>query len=180
MSVTRCFTILGDSNVKRHLNPMNCRDRPLMSGCQQVPCGRLSLLAEALKEIRPESDVCLLSCVTNFITGSEDAGSSISFRIDPVLREFVEALNSVSATQPDRIFLVSPPMYRRVPLWYRDNLPEVLTKFAEIMKLRGPGIHLMPSFATPDFERDASISRPIPASSSPCICSTAPQVFSPA
>ena len=154
MSVTRCFTILGDSNVKRHLNPMNCRDRPLMSGCQQVPCGRLSLLAEALKEIRPESDVCLLSCVTNFITGSEDAGSSISFRIDPVLREFVEALNSVSATQPDRIFLVSPPMYRRVPLWYRDSLPEVLTKFAEIMKLRGPGIHLMPSFATPDFERD--------------------------
>ena len=154
MSVSRCYSILGDSNVKRHLNPMNCRDRPLMSGCQQVPCGKLALLGEALKTIRPESDVCLMSCVTNFITGSEDARSSVSFRIDPVLREFVETLNAVSASQPDRVFLVAPPMYRRVPLWYRDSLPEVLTKFSDIMKLRVAGIHLLPSFATPDFERD--------------------------
>ena len=154
MSVSRFFSILGDSNVKRHLNPTNCRDRPLMSGCQLVPCGKLALLDEALKTVRPESTVCLISCVTNFLTGSEDAGSSVSFRIDPVLREFIEVLNKASESRPELIFLVTPPMYRRVPLWYRDGLPEVLTKFSDAMKIRGPLIHLLPSFPTPDFESD--------------------------
>ena len=121
MSVSRCYSILGDSNVKRHLNPMNCRDRPLMSGCQQVPCGKLALLGEALKTIRPESDVCLLSCVTNFITGSEDAGSSVSFRIDPVLREFVETLNAVSASQPDLVPGCSPDVSTHSTLVSRQS-----------------------------------------------------------
>ena len=62
------FTLIGDSNVKTHMNPMNCRDRPLMSGAQVLTCGRLEVLAESLKQIRQESNVCLFSCVTNFLT----------------------------------------------------------------------------------------------------------------
>ena len=46
-------------------------------------------------------------------------------------------------------------MYRRLPLWYRDGLPEVLTRFsAELMRERPPNLLSMASFPTPSFEDD--------------------------
>ena len=131
MSVQLRFSILGDSNVQRHLNQTNCRDRPLMKGCQLLPCGRVALLAEALRSVREDSTVIMLSCLTNFLTGSDEAGSSVSFRVDPVLRSVHEAINVTAEEKPSVFFIVAPPMYRRSPLWYRDGLPEVLTKFSE-------------------------------------------------
>ena len=89
MSQDRVFSILGDSNVQRHMNPMNCRDRPLMTGAQVIPCGRLSLLSAALGSIRPESNLCIMSCITNFITSSP-ASDSVSIRSEPVMLEFLE------------------------------------------------------------------------------------------
>ena len=44
----RIFSIIGDSNIKRHMNLKNCHDQPLMSRCEVIPPGKLSLLAEAL------------------------------------------------------------------------------------------------------------------------------------
>ena len=82
IKMSRIFSLLGDSNIKRHMNPTNCRDRPLMSGCEVLPCGRLSVLAESLKSIRSESNVVILSCLTNFITMSEESGSTAS-RVAP-------------------------------------------------------------------------------------------------
>ena len=81
------FSVVGDSNIKRHMNPTNCRDRPMMSGAQVIPCGKAALLSEALRSVRSESNVVLMSCFSNFLTSSEAAGASLSFRIDPVLQE---------------------------------------------------------------------------------------------
>ena len=36
MAQSRCVSIIGDSNIKRHMSTNNCRDRPLMSGAQIV------------------------------------------------------------------------------------------------------------------------------------------------
>ena len=154
MSVARCFSILGDSNVQRHMNPTNCRDRPLMSSCQVVPCGRLSLLAESLRSVKAETTVCILACVTNFLTASEDAGGSVGFRVEPVLLEMLAVLGAAAGAFPDRAYLVAPPMYRHSPLWYRDGLPEVLNKFSGVMKTRPANVHLMSSFATPELISD--------------------------
>ena len=148
------FSLIGDSNVKRHMNPMNCRDRPMMSSCQVLPCGRLSALAETLKSIRQETSVAIIACLTNFLTASEEAGSSVCFRIDPVLREALSVINEAAVSLPDLCFVVSPPMYRTTPIWYRDSLPEVLTKFSEVFKGRSVNVHLMSSFATPVLEPD--------------------------
>ena len=152
--MSRIFSIVGDSNIQRHMNPTNCRDRPLMSGSEVIPCGKLSILAEALKSVREESTICVVSCVSNFLTGSKSAGSTVSPRFEPVLSDFCKALNLASGDRPDLIYLVSAPMYRRTPLWYRDSLPEILTKFSEAMKQRGPQIHLLSSFPTPTLEPD--------------------------
>ena len=156
MSQTLVFSLLGDSNVVRNMTPFNCRDRPLINSAQLIPCGRLDLLAESLHQIRAESNICLMSCVTNFLTGSDSAqvSGSVSQRIDPILIEFMRLLNTIATENPDRLFLISPPMYRMFPVWYRDGMPEVLKKFSEAMRPRVNNIHLLPSFSTPSFESD--------------------------
>lgn len=154
MSTVRRFSILGDSNVKRHLNPTNCRDRPQMSGCQLLPCGRLSVLSESLRSVRKDSTVVMLSCLTNFLTSSDEAGASVSFRVEPVLREVHESVCASANEQKEVYFLVAPPMYRLSPLWYRDGLPEVMTKFSSVFSDRPKNVLLMASFATPEFESD--------------------------
>ena len=153
MSLPRCFTLIGDSNVRRHMNPTNCRDRPLMSGCQVLPCTKLSLLAESLKAIRSESTVCVLSCLTNFIASSSEAGA-VSHRVVPILQDVLQAVNEAAQSTPGRNFLISPPMYRKTPLWYRDGMPEIMTKFSEIMSGRRESVYLMSSFPNPVLEDD--------------------------
>lgn len=147
------FTVIGDSNIKRHLNPLNCRDRPLMIGAQSISCGRLEVLAESLKQVRKESNVCLFSCITNFLTRSEGS-STITLRVEPVFIEFLSKLETLCSERPDLRCLVSPPMYREEPLWYRDNLPQILTKFSEVFSRRPAAVLLMPSFPSPVLEDD--------------------------
>ena len=152
--MSRIFSIVGDSNVQRHMNPTNCRGRPLMSGCEVIPCGKLSLLAEGLRSVRSETSLCIVSCLTNFLTDSKSAGSSVSHRVEPVMSEFCKIISEASRARPDLVCLVSAPMYRRAPLWYRDALPEILTRFSEVMRQRSGQVHLMSSFATPELESD--------------------------
>ena len=125
-----------------------------MSGCQLLPCGRVALLAEALRSVREDTNVVLLSCFTNFLTSSEEAGSSVNFRVDPVLRSVCETVTAAATEKSSVFFILAPPMYRRSPLWYRDGLPEVMTKFSEIFQERPPNMLMMSSFATPEFEAD--------------------------
>ena len=62
---------------------------------------------------------------------------------------------AASVVAPDRVFLICPPMFRTLPLWYRDSLPEVLTKFSQCLASGfPPNVQLMPSFSTPQFEDD--------------------------
>ena len=159
MAQLQVYTLLGDSNIQRSMNSTNCRDRPLMSEAQVIPCGRLELLAEALRQVRASSNVIVLSCVTNFITGSPDDVSSISIRVEPILKEFQNIVESFASAEAnlERLFLIAPPMYRSFPIWYRDGVSEVLQKFSTMMcsKASGPSnVHLLPSFSTPTFETD--------------------------
>ena len=151
------FSLLGDSNIQRAMNSTNCRDRPLMSNAQVVPCGHIGILAEALRQVRPSTNVAVLACITNFITSSTDDMSSVSNRVEPILKEFLAVLEKASAEHRERLYLVAPPMYRSFPIWYRDGVSEVLQKFSSVLSSK-PGdlvnVHLLPSFPTPAFESD--------------------------
>ena len=154
MSVYR-FSIVGDSNVKNNMGSTNCRDRPLMSKAQVIPCTKLSVLAESLRSIRTESNVCVVSCITNFLTAVAGV-SPVSQRVEPVLRECFETISEACTSRPETSFLVCPPMYRANPHWYCQGLPEILQKFSDVMRSpdRPPNLLLMPSFPTPDFQDD--------------------------
>ena len=53
-------------------------------------------------------------------------------------------------------------MYRQSPLWYRDGLPEILTLFSQVMNSDKSvsNLHLLPSFATPEFDKDGILLTP--------------------
>ena len=146
------FSIIGDSNVKRHMSPMNCRDRPLMTSAQILHCGRLEVLSESIKQIRAESNICVFSCVTNFLTSSTGS-SNVSLRVEPILMDFLAKVESLQTSRPDVRCLVCPPMYSEAPIWYRDSLPQILKKFSDVFS-QSSEVLILPSFATPDFESD--------------------------
>jgi hypothetical protein len=152
----RCFSIIGDSNVTRNLTKVNCRSNPLMKASQVIPCGHLEVLSEALRQVRAESNVCVLSCITNLFTSIPDnAASPVSHRVEPVLTEFRDVILAACESNPEVSYLVSPPMYRTHPYWYRDGLAEVMTLFSSTLgQERPPNLNLLPSFATPTFESD--------------------------
>ena len=154
MSIVHRFSLLGDSNIRRHVNKNSLRASPCLKACQVIPCGGMEVFSSSLESVRSETNVCILSCVTNFITSSEGP-SSIAHRVEPVLQEVRALLHSACAANSSRMYLVSPPMYRTNPLWYREGLPEVLNLFSQVMGQERPeNLHLLPSFATPDFDGD--------------------------
>ena len=153
MSQARVFSILGDSNVIRNMTPFNCRDRPLMKNSQNIQVGRLDLLAESLRQVRVESNVVLLSCITNFLTSSSSDGS-VSQRVEHLLAQFIDLVDKFATEKPECLLFISPPMYRMFPIWYRDGMPEVMKCFSAAMIRKASNVKLLPSFSTPNYEAD--------------------------
>ena len=160
MSQLVSYTLIGDSNIRRALSTSsNTRGRPLWSSAQFIPCGRLSTLSSSLTSVRPESDACVVACLTNFLTGSisttASSSGSISSRIDPLMTSFVEKVFSFSKSRPSLTVFICPPMYRLVPIWYRESLPEIMQKFSKMLGEERPSnVLVVPSFAKFDLEAD--------------------------
>ena len=154
MSQAHVFTLVGDSNVRRYVNKASVRANPAMKTAQVLPCGHLAIFKSTLSQVRAESNLCIMACLTNFLTKAEGP-EFVSQRIDPTLGEIREVLDEVCSANPDRIYLVSPPMYRTTPVWYREGLPEILTTFSQMMNQDKPAnLILLPSFPTPAFGED--------------------------
>ena len=115
MSQARVFSLIGDSNVKRHMNPTNCRDRPAMIEAQVIPCTKISVLQQSLRSVRDSSNVCILSCISNFLSDSDSSASSMALRLEPVYTEFFRKLLQSCQSMPNRTFFVCPPMFRTTP-----------------------------------------------------------------
>jgi len=154
MSTIGKFALIGDSNVRRFVTSINKRVCPDISTAQITSCGKISMLAEALREVSDDSDAVILTCVTNFL--AESTGSSAAgVRVEPVITEFKARLAEACEAFPDRKYLVTPPMFRSRPTWFKEGLPEILQKFSSLMTADQPSnLLLMPSFPTPEYESD--------------------------
>ena len=91
------------------MNPQNCRDRPPMAEAQVKICGRIEAMAETLRSVKSDTTVCLVACLTNFLTSSEGASTSAGVRIQPSLLEFRDILLDFCQEMPERlvVFIVS-------------------------------------------------------------------------
>ena len=142
---------------------MSRRACPDLEASQVLSCGKLALLADALRDVRQASDTCIVACLTNFIT-SASGTSAASIRAEEVLMEVQTLVSNACQEHPERMYLVCPPMYRSAPLWYRDGMPEILKKFSAVFgkdQARVANLLLMPSFPTPSFEEDGVHLTPI-------------------
>ena len=148
------FSIVGDSNIRRHINKNSCRASPFVKACQVIHCGNLETFVPSLKSVRAESNVCLISCVSNFLSDAEGP-SSVAHRVDPVLQDLCSALQSACSENPSRRYVVAPPMYRHSPMWYREGLSQILSLFSQVLTSEKPAnLHLLPSFGSPDYDPD--------------------------
>ena len=108
MSNPRVYSLIGDSNVQRNVSKTSFRASPLLKSAQIIPCGNLAIFSESLLKVRAEVTVCIVACLTNFITSSdESSSSSVSGRIEPVLTTIIEALHVVCGENPDRFYIIS-------------------------------------------------------------------------
>ena len=152
MAQGRSFTLLGDVNVRRYINKTSVRASPDIRAAQVLSCGNIEIFKETLEKTRPEADICIISCITSFLAEA-DGPDAVSQRIDPVLQDIREVLDDVCSTRSTVQFLLSPPMYRCSPVWYREGLPEILTSFSQVMcDEKPPNLNLLTSFATPAYD----------------------------
>ena len=84
MSVSRLFTIIGDSNVRDNMTALNIASREVMKRAQIISCPPLSGLGSSFSEIRPETDVCIFAGMTQLLLSTSEC-STIYATIDPVL-----------------------------------------------------------------------------------------------
>ena len=151
MAQTRVFSLLGDSNIRQYVTKTSCRANPLMKSSQIISCGGLSIFDASLSTVRKESTVVIVSCLSNFLVAAKGS-EIISQRISPILQDIKDILVAQCQARPGVAYLVSPPMYRVAPLWYREALPEIMTLFSQSMSAERPqNLHILPSFPTPDF-----------------------------
>ena len=154
MSISRVFTVIGDSNVRQNMTPFNVRDRPGLSDAQLLSCTRLDLLPDVLRSVRANSNVVIVSCLTNYLTSS-DQSDSVLTRVSPYLVEFRQHLDAFCSARPTTQVMAAPPMYRVRPHWYNVGLPEILVEFSAVMSQDHPAnLHLLESFPTPEFQTD--------------------------
>lgn len=155
MSVSRCFSIIGDSNVRRNISKNSCKANPLLKSTQVVLCGSIELFSESLSQVRAESNVCVVACLSNFISDSAAVPVSLSQRVTPVLHDIHEKVTQACEQNPDRMYLLLPPMFRSSPVWYREGLPEILSLFSQQMFEDKPSnLGILPSFTTPEYVSD--------------------------
>ena len=156
MAQARVFSLIGDSNVRNHVNKNSCRANPSLKSAQVMSCGNISVLVPTLEKVRQTSTVCIIACVTNFLCDA-DGPVSIQNRIGPILQDFRAALAAACEAHTDRWYVLSPPMYRSYPVWYREGLPEILALFSQAFSTSGDrpqNLLLLPSFPTPEYDAD--------------------------
>ena len=91
MSISRLFTVLGDSNVRDNMTALNMASREVMKKAQIIPCPSMSSLGSALSGIRDESNVFVFAGVTQLLLSTEEC-STIYATIDPVLASLKDEL----------------------------------------------------------------------------------------
>ena len=154
MSQVRVYSLIGDANVRGYINKTTCRANPSIGAAQLLSCCQLEVFLDSLKEVRSQSTVCIIGCLTNFITSCEGP-SSITQRVQPLLQDFRDAVVASCEANPSREYLIAPPMYRSRPVWYREGLPEILSMFSQhLSRDVPPTLRILPSFSTPEYQND--------------------------
>ena len=98
--MSRLFSIIGDSNIRRNMTGLNIASRDSMKTAQVIDCASLIALDAAFQEVRAESEVLILATITDFLISGGNGGTIFS-TIDPVLATFTTKLLNFVAFRPN-------------------------------------------------------------------------------
>ena len=99
MSISRLFSVIGDTNVLQNMTTLNMASRESMKKAQVIPCPPLSEFESSLSSIRAESTVCIYAGITGHLLGAPE-GNTIYSTIDPVLSHLRDLLFSLCSARP--------------------------------------------------------------------------------
>ena len=98
--MSQIFTVVGDSNIRNHVNKNSIRANPSLKAAQVLSCGNFSIFPATLEKVRSTSNVVIVACVSNFLSDAQGP-PTVSLRVDPVLQDFRSALHEVCSALRD-------------------------------------------------------------------------------
>ena len=133
---------------------LNTASREAMKSAQVVACDSLQALDGALCEVRKESSVCIIACVTEMLLAGDGSGT-VASSIESVLTSFKAKLKMFLAARSTVQLVVAPPLFRFRPFWYQRSLPQISGLFSCIMSNDVPNnLWLLGSFCSQDLMPD--------------------------
>ena len=61
MAQSLVFSLLGDSNIHRHVNKNSLRASPALQAAQILQCGHQGIFTDVLAKVRAESSACIVA-----------------------------------------------------------------------------------------------------------------------
>jgi len=157
--MSEILSIVGDSNVNRHLDQAKAAHPNDYSICQShiITAFNGSQLQSSLCSQNEHRKFVVVAALTNPITNFTFLGGD-QLIID--VRLFLQQL--CSWIQQGRSFgdgtnsnvFILPPQFRRHPSWYRQFYTTVMAIFEDAFRTPDPNIWILPPFMDPEFEAD--------------------------
>ena len=98
--VTRLVTIVGDTNVRRNMTGLNIASREAMKSAQILDYNGSGAISAVLNDVRPDSTVCIVAAITDFLLSSGDCGT-IFASVDPLLTDFSHQIVGFCNSRPN-------------------------------------------------------------------------------
>ena len=99
MSISRVFSIIGDSNVRRNMTGLNIASREAMKNAEVIDYNPPASFDAALGSVRAESNICIIAAITELLLTGGDQGT-VSASIDPILTMIRDKIYAFCATRP--------------------------------------------------------------------------------
>ena len=99
MSISRVYSIIGDTNIRRNMTNLNVASREVMKKAQIIDCSQMSALDQALSQVRVDSSILIVASITEFLLSGGDC-SSIASSIDPILSTFSAKITGYCSFHP--------------------------------------------------------------------------------
>ena len=93
----KIFSIIGDANVRRNMTSLNIGSREVMKSAQVIDFA--SSLDQAFQQVRTESNVCIVTCITDVLLANGFCGT-VYASIDQALTSFFTSISGYSVAHP--------------------------------------------------------------------------------
>ena len=97
---SRIFSVIGDANVKRNMTELNIASREVMKNAQVIDYLGVSPIDQALSDVRPESNICIVAALTEPLLANGDCGT-INASVDPALTSIFKTLSRFCLSRQD-------------------------------------------------------------------------------